>query len=852
MTGAFSLVTRRQWQRHKLRLALTVLGIALGVAVFFAIRSTNGTLTNSLNATIEKLAGKATLQVAGGDAGFSKDIVKTVRGTKGVITAEPVTETLANTVTPAGEKLLILGLDTGSELKIYSDLFDKGDFVVKNPLAFTSRQDSIAVTRKFADRFGLRDGDKITLQTQGATNEFTIRGLFNSEGAGDVFDGNVAVMDIYSAQAMFGKGSRIDRIDLMTDPALGEQAVADALSSQLPAGIKVLRPNLRGQVLENAVSSMHFGLTIMSFLALTICGFIIFNSFTVSLNQRWKEIGIMRAIGATRRGIWQMFLGEALIVGVVGSIVGVGLGFLLAIVSSRVVTRVSETVYGIAASPQDLHFNWTFALQAFAVGVVISLIAAWFPALAAARLRPILALTNVEVRQLETGLSRIRIAFGIAFVVFGLLLIRFSTPQVGVMLQLFYSLILQVGMILLLPLFIYIGARVLRSPMRLLFGIEGVIAVETMAASPRRTVSTVGALMIGLSFVLANGALIYSQKQALDRSIDKALGAEILVTSSEQLHSRTYHFSNETAERIVSLPEVQMADALRVSSVEYAGEEVSILAHEMDAYFAISPDLLDSGDAAYARQKTAAGEGVLISNNLGLRWNLGIGDTISINSPTGELKLPIVGMLDYFRSEKGTIFLDRKLYRDHWNDTDVDYVFLDLKPGTDRSAFKQKVQTLLAGQQAFIYTHEEYRAWVMKLIDAFFALTYLQMFIAVFVAAIGLANTMLISVAERRREIGIFRAIGGLRSQVIKLILLEAICIALIGLVTGAITGLFSAYFLVHTAAKVVAGFTINLVYPYSILIAAVPMVLLIAAAAAFPPALGAAKIRIAEAIGYE
>ena len=247
-----------------------------------------------------------------------------------------------------------------------------------------------------------------------------------------------------------------------------------------------------------------------------------------------------------------------------------------------------------------------------------------------------------------------------------------------------------------------------------------------MAAAPRRTVATVGALMIGLSFVIAHGSFIQSQKAALDRSLDKALGADFLVTSSEQLSSRSYHFSEETAMRIASLPEAAVADPLRVSAVEYDGKEVSLLAHDIDAYFRISPDLLDVGDAASATQATARGEGALISNNLGLRWNLGLGDKIQIDSPSGPIELPIVGMLDYFRSEFGTIFIDRELYKKYWNDSQVDYVFIDVRPGVDRAAFKQKIAETVRGEQVFIYTHEEYKGWAMRLIDRFFVLTYLQ------------------------------------------------------------------------------------------------------------------------------
>ena len=852
MNSGLQLVTSRQWSRHKLRLSLTTLGIALGVAVFFAVRMTNTTLVDSLNSTIEKLAGKATLQIAAGDVGFPAEVLRTVRESNGVELAEPVSETIVNTVEPANEKLLVLGLDTSSNLKLYSDLFEEGDMAVKNPLAFTSRSDSIAVTRKFAERFGLKDGSTLKLQTQQGEKTFTVRGLFNSEGSANIFDGNVAVMDIYAAQETFAKVGKLDRIDLMNSADVSIDDAANELRAKLPPGLKVVRPNLRGQALENAVSSMHFGLQIMSFLALSICVFIIFNSFSISLNQRWKEIGVLRAIGTTRGNILGMFLGEAIVLGMIGSLVGILGGVLLARGAIFLVSRVTANVYGVVTSPTAFSVDYAFALQAFGVGVLASLLAAWLPARAATHLRPVLALTNIETRQKEYGLNKIRIAIGVLLVIAGLLLVKYTRPGVGTNIQMFYGLVIQLGMIFLLPMFIRIGAKILRPLMGKFFGIEGVIAVETMAASPRRTVSTVGALMIGLSFVLGNAGFVQSQKAALDNSLDKAVGADFLITSSDQLNLRTYHFSRETVEKLASLPEVAVADALRTTAVEFNGEEVSLIAHDINAYFTISPDLLDVGDPNTARSAAARGEGVLISNNLGMREGIGMGDRIKIESPSGTLDLPVVGMLNYFRSEKGTIFIDRTLFEKNWNDRQSDYIFIDVKAGTDKTAFKQKLENTIAGEQAFIYTHEEFKAWASGMIDQFFSLMYLQMVIAVLVAAIGLVNTMVISVAERRRELGIFRAIGGLRRQVARMVILEAVCISAIGLVTGVLTGLFTSYFLVNTAAKVVAGFTIDLVFPFWITLLSIPLVLLVATVSAFFPSFNAARVRVAEAIGYE
>jgi len=851
MFSALLLISWRQWSRHKLRLALTILGVSIGVAVFFAIRTSNTTLVDSLHTTIEKLAGKATLQVTAGDSGFSRTYLDTLRRTPGVLLSEPVTETTVTTA--ANEQLLVLGLDTASDLKIYSDDVDQGGFVVKNPLAFTSRPDSIALSQKYADRYGIKDNDKILLRTQERVQEFTVRGFFKATGVADVFDGNVAVMDIYSAQDAFGKGNRIDRIDVVNAPDVTVAELRRRLTEQLPAGIRVDQPDLRGQGLENSVTSMNFGMTLMSFLALTICGFLIYNSFGISLNQRWREIGILRSIGVKSGGVQRLFLVEAAILGILGSGLGVLGGFFLAKAAIRTVMQISSTVYGYTASAKLPEFSYQFAIESLCVGAAASIIAAWLPSRAASRLDPVLALKNVETHQKEGSIGKIRISAGLGMIIAGLVLIRYSSPAVGSNVQLFYGFLVQVGAILMLPMFIRSGSYVIRPLLEMLFGAEGMIAAENMARSPRRTSSTVGAMMVGLAFVFSCGSLIVSQREALFAMVDKALAADYFVTSSEQLHSRTYHFTEATSQKITGLPDIAVADATRVTSIDYGGEEVTILAHNMDAYFAISPNLLDSGDTKIARAASARGEGVLISNNLGLRFGLAVGDRLRLDTPGGTIDLPVVGMLDYFRSEKGTIFLDRELYKRYWNDSDVDYIFIDLNPDANHAAFKNSVQAIISGERnGFLYSHEEYKSWVSRLIDQFFTLMYLQMLVAVIVAMLGLMNTMIISVDERRREIGVLRAIGGLRGQVVRIVLIEAAAIALLGLAAGAVSGAINAYFLVYTAAKVVAGFSIHLIFPFSMLVAALPIVVLAAILSALLPAFNAARANVVEAIGYE
>src|SRR5580704_12945648 len=192
MIQALWFITLKQWRSHKLRVALTTLGIALGVAVFFAVRTTNSTLLDSLRLTIEKLAGKATLQVTAGESGFPEQVLDTVRATPGVAIAEPVIEVVAHTNFEDQGNLLVLGVDTASAQKLRDYEFDRSQTQVADPLVFVAQPFSILVSSAFAERHRLKVGDKLPLFTSHGRKDFTVQGTFKPAGIGQVFGGNIA------------------------------------------------------------------------------------------------------------------------------------------------------------------------------------------------------------------------------------------------------------------------------------------------------------------------------------------------------------------------------------------------------------------------------------------------------------------------------------------------------------------------------------------------------------------------------------------------------------------------------------------------------------------------------------
>ena len=853
MFGALWLVTFKQWRVHRLRVALTTLGIALGVAVFFAIRTGNATLLDSLRGTVEKLAGKATLEVSAGESGFSEKVLDTVRATPGVQLAEPVIETIVQTPYSDEGALMVLGIDTTGDQQLRDYQFDRSQTQISDPLVFLAQPNSILLSRSFADRHGLKVGDKLPLFASDGKKDFTVQGTFKPVGMGQVFGGNIAVMDVYSAQVVFHRGRKFDRIDLMNAPNVPVETVQQRLRDQLPPGVHVDRPEVRGRELENAVTAMRVGILITSFVALLVGVYIIFNSFTIAVNQRWKEIGILRSVGVEQRNVTWMFLWEALLMGAIGSLVGIFAGFFLASAANQVMRGMVAAVYGVVATAAPSTLQFDLCALAFVLGVAASIVGAWYPAHTAAALDPAMALHNVEVRHRESVLGWKRIGGGLLLIAAGSALVYWTPRSLGLPIQFVFASIVLLGLTMVLPKLVLGSAHALRPLLNGIGGSEGALAVDAMIQTPRRCAATVGALMVGLMFVFSTASYIQSYRQMIDRWMNEVLNADLFVATSTMLRSTSYHFSEDLGRQIAALPAVSRVENVRFTAIPYRGDTAAVNAIEMDGFLARSLNAIQDADKKTVAERLTQGQGALVSRNFAARWDVTVGDKLTLESPGGPLVLPILGFLDDYRSEKGTIFMDRALYKKYWNDDAVDFIDIDLKPGVDQMAMKGEIERLTAGSfHAFVYTNAEFKRWISSLVDQFFTLNYMQLIVAVLIAILGIVNTLLISVSERRREIGIVRAIGGLRSQIKKLVLLEAVAVAIVGVIVGSVAGVLNTFFMSHTVSVVLAGYSVPFHFPWEFVLISVPVVTAVSLAAGWWPAQNAAHMQVIEAIGYE
>lgn len=853
MTLALWLVVRREWSVHRLRVLLTTAGIVAGIAIFFGMRTANEMVSGSLSATVEKIAGKATLELVAGESGFPESVWDRVRATRGVRASEPVIEVSAQTEFPREGNLLVLGIDTAGDQQFRDYAFDHAATTISDPMLLLAQPNTILLSRSFAARHNLGIGNQIALFTSSGRKMFSVQGIFQPVGLGSVYGGNVAVMDVYSAQVMFDRGHNFDRIDLINSPGTSPEQVASRLRKVLPPGIEVVRPAVRGETLEQTVAAMRLGIEITSYVALLVGIYLIFNAFSIAANQRAHDLAILRAIGVERANVQRMFLGEAALLGLAGSLLGVVAGYYLALAASRVMGQMAASVYGTAVSPQPVVFHTDLAVISIAAGIAASILGAWLPARTASRLNPIAALRNVEGHNREAVLGWSRPALGASAVLLSIGLMLFSPVHGQVIGQLFYIVLTLLGITLMLPKIVERCGMVLRTFFGHWLGAEGTLAMDAMLRAPRRCSGIVGALMIGLMFVYATGAYIQSYRALIDRWVGQMINADLIVATSSNLRSTTYHFNEAVGQQIAKLPGVRRVEDVRFTSIRYRTDSAAVIAIGMRDFLERSQGAVESSHKNRALELLTNGQAVLVSRNFANRWNVREGDLVSMPTADNELRLPVAGFVDDYRSDKGTIFLDRSLFEQYWHDRAVDFFDISLQRGSNASDVKRSIEHLFAGNlHAFVYTNAEFRGWIAGLVDQFFLLNHVQLILAALISTLGIINTLMISIAERRNEIGIIRALGGLRSQIRKIVLLEAGVLATVGIAVGVVAGFFSTIFMTHTVSLALAGYSVPYSVPWKIILASIPVVLLTALVAAWGPAESAIRSQVVKSIGYE
>jgi putative ABC transport system permease protein len=594
-------------------------------------------------------------------------------------------------------------------------------------------------------------------------------------------------------------------------------------------------------------------MSLLSVLTLVVGMFLIYNTVSVSVAERRLEIGILRALGTRRREVALLFALEALGLGLAGSAIGVAAGVTLA---QSLVVLVCQTLTSVVAytDVRELALGPEAVLVGILAGALASVAAALFPAWRAARVTPLEATRPTTEEPARKWRARLSAGLGLLFLGSTAVLVASPASRESEPLAFGTALALVVGFALVTPSVAPWLLSGLGPLARILFGVVGRLAADQVLRAPGRASVTIGAIVLGFGLVLSTASVTRSFQVSLNAYAERSVVADILVTSTTEIWTpAAMPMAPSVGIAIRAVPDVEEVQRLRVVDTDLNGRRADLFVLDIQDWDRRVGFSLVSGDHASVAAGLRRGEGIAVSENLAHKLKLQSGDRVRLRTPKGRVEMPVLGVFLDYSSAFGVVAIDRALFARYRDDdlTDLYYVFL--RPGADAAAAQAAIREVVARQyHAFVLTNAELRRKLRGLIDDTFTLARLLEIIALAVALLGLLNTLLISVLQRTREIGILRAIGARRRQVALGIGVESALLGLAGALLGVILGLALSWVNVEVLSLVQTGWRLEYHFDEAAMWRMLGLSLVTAVAAACLPARRAARINVSAAMEYE
>jgi len=844
-------ITVKGMLAHKMRLALTGLAIVLGVTFVSGTLVLTDTLHSTFSSLFDRVYSNVDLEVRGAavfsnQSGamavrqpFAESLLSTVRRVPGVAVADGGVGGYAQYVGKNGKAVVTGGAPTigttyGSDqqlssLKLVAGTGPRGDA-------------QVVMDQGTAQKFGFHVGDQVKILLAGAPRTFTISGIVKFGNANNLAGATIAAFNLSTAQQLFDKVGQLDTIDLLVAPGANTSVVQRAVEAKLPPGVEVVTgqtvANENTNLMDQMLGFLSTALLVFAFIALFVGAFTIFNTFSITVGQRTRELALLRIVGASRRQVFQSVLLEALLLGLAASVIGLGLGVLTALGLDHLLRA-----FGISLPQSAMVFSSRTAVAALAVGVGVTLISAISPARHAVRIPPILALATFSSSAATS--SRRRLVTGAAVGVGGVVLLALGMTKSIISLVGAGAVATFIGVGMLAPLIARSMSSALGRPLAAVFGVSGQLGRENSMRSPRRTAQTASALMIGLALVATFSVFGASIAQSATGSIKDAVIADYIVTGS-LTGAPMSGISNSVPDVAARIPGVTAVTRVDSGVFEFQHSVVSLAAIPAQSLSRTIILRVASGTGSSA---LARGE-MLISSTVANAKHLIVGDRIPVTfAQTGPTTMRIGGVFKP-NAVLGSYVVSDGFFRSHYaTGTQPAVVLLRTSTGSTAATTSTIDAGLIAFPNLKIQSRDEFVKAQQAQVNQLLGLVYALLALAILIALIGIVNTLLLSVFERTREIGLLRAVGMRRRQVRAMIRTEALILSVFGGVIGIVLGTGLGVALASSLSK--QGIT-DIVVPYTSLVYFLFLAALLGLAAASWPARKAARLNILEAITVE
>jgi len=837
---------------HKLRLSLTALSIVLGVGFVVGTyvltdtieRTFSDLFTQTTKGIDVAVRTKATFNNQGNEqrAPLPATVLDKVKDVPGVQVAEGTVTTNGHAqfvakdgkpITTGGAPTLGVSVHKSPQLQVVTIRQGK----------LPDGSDEVAMDAHTAEAHGFVVGDRVKILLQGPPQEFRITGIVGLGSADNVAGATLAAFDQETAQTVLNRKDSYDQLDTVAAPGVTPEQLRDRVAAAVGPDYQTLTGKELAEETAKAVGQftkfINYALLVFAFVALFVGSFIIVNTFSIILAQRTRELAMLRCVGASRRQVLGSVLGEALIIGLVAAIIGLGVGLLIA-----VGLRAAFSLFGADLPTTTMVVKPRTIIVGLVVGVVVTLLASFMPALRAVRVPPVSALQErtVTVRSqagwLRTSIGALATAAGVGLLLLGLFAhINSRVLYVGV-----GAAVILLGVGILSPLMARPIARLLGWPLARWAGEPGRIARDNAMRSPRRTASTAAALMIGLTLISTVTIFAASIKASVTKTLDESVAADYILTPSS---NTSQGFSPEVATRLANQDKIASATGIRLGIAKINGVDQQLFGVDPNAY----DDTVRSVIAAGRLTDLASG-GIAVRENVADQHRWHVGDAVTLDFPVGgAVKVPIKAI--YKDNQlNGPILLALADYQRHYADQLDVIALVKAKSGVSAADSRAAVERVVADfPNVQIKDQAQYKEEQFTQINRTLIFFYLLLALSVIIAFIGIVNTLALSVMERIRELGLLRALGMTKSQVQAMIRWEAVIIAVLGALLGLVVGTFFGWTLVRALHGV--GIT-TFSLPVGSLLVFVVLAAIAGVLAAIFPGIRAAHIDILRAITTE
>jgi putative ABC transport system permease protein len=838
----------KRWDRA----ALIVASIALGVAMLVSTQLLNRCLEAAAMESVNPGSEPADLAVTS-NRRVRLDLLPALRAIPGVASAQPFI--LERVVLPdqGNRKVVLIGLDLVDLSRQHAD-----GRLSKNPFGAEPKQGAnlpamllggVIVAEDLAK--DIKAGESLrpfAIRAGGRRHMLHPCGEVVLQGAAAKLGGFLLVMDVRFAAQALNQDGICERIDLYLGPGADREAVKAAAQAAVGSQALVSAPEATGQGTREIVGGIRVVFALCGVGAMVVGLFLVYNALAVSVAERRHDIGVLRSMGATRPQIAGLFTGESMVLGLIGAVLGVPLGYGLAKLTFYLVRLEMEQLFLTGNQPLDL--TWGTVLLAVGSGVATAWLAALVPAMQAASDEPADAVRRAPssagrfYRHLQVLASVAMIGTGFSFV-----LIRDHLPRrVG---GFGGMALLLIGMLLAVPFLVGVIAGLIQPFTRRFFGIEARLAADNLLRAPGRTGVVVGALAAGVALMFQIAGIGKSNEEPVLEWLDRVVSADFIVICGDpKSTSSLLPMQPEVADKLKALPGVEATMPVRYTQPEFNGRQVFVTALDAQAYHDTNRNASRLPQLELFPKLTEPNT-CLVSENFAALNKVDVGNTIELQGPDGPVSLRILGIVPEYSWPRGTILIDRAFYARAFHDPLIDSIHVFLRRDTV-VADRERVKKFTDSEALVILTPEDFNGILTNFIRRLYALAYMQQIAVGIVAALGVVMALLISILQRRRELGLLRAVGATQGQVLYTVLAEATFMGVLGTILGVLAGMPLEWYLLRVVIYEESGYVFPVTFPWKETLALAGLAIGTATFAGLLPALHAVRLRIAEAIAYE